>query len=382
MIRAVLLGSGHVGTYLAAGLERIKEGVIDMHGIPLARYRLPIKVDDIVIVSAYDVDQNKISKSLYDVALDVFGRNCDLPTALKEIQVRKGICVNSVKYRSIKALCLEEGRSVKEAVEELVSEWMRLKPDVIINVITAEGGKVYESFEEAYPTILNKESPASHIYAYATAQYAKESGEKVTFINATPAPVASNPGLIEIFKESGAIAFGDDAATGLTPLISDLLEHIAQRNMFVKYIAQFINDGVNHSSTPTKPEENWVKGFVRSNLITDILGYDVPYHTRHVGYLQPLGDKRYAAMRMEWIGFNGFRGSLSISTLMNESATLAGMLLDLIRLSKIAMDRGLSGTVYEVNAFFMRRPGPGGVKNVAKILAFIQLLNWLGLRQD
>lgn len=49
----------------------------------------------------------------------------------------------------------------------------------------------------------------------------------------------------------------------------------------------------------------------------------------------------------------------------------------MIRLSKIALDHGFSGTVYEINAFYMKKPGPVGAKAISKITAYNNLLQWL-----
>ena len=62
---------------------------------------------------------------------------------------------------------------------------------------------------------------------------------------------------------------------------------------------------------------------------------------------------------------------------INDSPALAGYIVDLVRLSKLALDRGYSGTIYEINAFFMKKPGPPSARNVAKIVAYYNLFNFL-----
>ena len=41
------------------------------------------------------------------------------------------------------------------------------------------------------------------------------------------------------------------------------------------------------------------------------------------------------------------------------------------------LSKGLKGTVYEVNAFFMKKPGPPGSKNIARILAYQRMISKL-----
>ncbi len=379
MVRAILLGSGYVGTYLAVGLERIKKGAVAKYGIPLSKYDLPYRVEDIEIVAAYDVDLEKVGKSLYDLGRNIFGEDYDVPETLKKVVVREGINLGSTQGLPFRTTGLEKKYPLKEAIDKLIEEWINLKPDVIVNVITTEEGTAYSSKDEAVDKILRGDAPATHVYAYAAAEYAKRTGRGVTFVNAIPTPVANNPGLLQLFEESGAVVFGDDGATGATPLTADLLEHMAERNRFVEFVVQFNIGGNTDFLALTDPGRNKMKETTKSSMVKDILGYDAPHYIRPTGYLEPLGDKKYVAMHMEWISFNGFRDSLFISARINDSPALAGMLVDLIRLGKIAVDKKLSGTVYEVNAFFMKKPGPLNSKNIAKTHAYRQLLHWLGL---
>jgi len=175
--------------------------------------------------------------------------------------------------------------------------------------------------------------------------------------------------------------FGDDGATGATPLTADLLEHLAERNRFVEFIVQFNIGGNTDFLALTVPERNKMKEFTKSSIVKDILGYDAPHYIKPTGYLEPLGDKKFVAMHIEYLSFNGFRDSIFINARINDSPALAGMLVDLARLGKIALDRGVKGTLYEVNAFFMKKPGPADARNVSKIVAFAGLMKWLGLRR-
>ncbi|MCD6324583.1 MAG: myo-inositol-1-phosphate synthase, partial [Desulfurococcales archaeon] len=361
------------------GLERIKKGAVEKYGIPLAKYDLPYRVEDIEIVAAYDVDEAKVGKTLYDLGKEIFGEDYDVPETLKKVEVRRGLHLNSTEGLPFNAKGIEDLKGIEEGIEEIVSEWMDLKPDVIVNVITTEKGDTYTTKDEALQAILSGRAPATHAYAYATAEYVRRSGKKAAFVNAIPTPVANNPGLLKLFEESGAIVFGDDGATGATPLTSDLLEHMAERNRHVLFVVQFNIGGNTDFLALTQPERNKMKETTKSSMVEDILGYDAPHYIKPTGYLESLGDKKYVAMHMELLSLNGFRDSLFVSARINDSPALAGMLVDLIRLGKIAADKGLSGTVYEVNTFFMKKPGPLGSKNIAKSHAYKELLRWLGL---
>ncbi|MEM2137430.1 MAG: myo-inositol-1-phosphate synthase, partial [Candidatus Methanomethylicia archaeon] len=127
----------------------------------------------------------------------------------------------------------------------------------------------------------------------------------------------------------------------------------------------------------TLPEKNLMKEITKSSIVKDILGYEAPHYIKPTGYLEPLGDKKFVSMYMEYRTFNDLKDEIYINVRMNDSPALAGLLIDLVRLGKICIERGLKGTIYQVNSFYMKKPGPPGSKSIAKILAFQKLKEWL-----
>jgi myo-inositol-1-phosphate synthase len=377
MIKTIVLGAGFVASHLLVGLENIRNNIVEKHGIPLGEYPLPYDVNDISVEGVYDVDDSKVGKTMYDIARSVLGGEAVIPQSLENITIERGVHRGSLEGMDIKAKGLEDDIGIEGSIKRLADEWERIKPDVIVNTITTEYGEIYPDAKTAADKILGGEAPATHVYAYAALEYAKKYGEKVSFVNAIPTPVANNPGLLEMFEESGSIALGDDGATGATPLTSDLLSHLSNRNRFVKFIAQFNIGGNTDFLALTLPDKNEMKEYTKTSMIKDILGYEPPHYIKPTGYLEPLGDKKYVAMHIEYKSFNGYEDSLFISARINDSPALAGMLVDLIRLGKLALDRRKAGTIYEINSFYMKRPGPLHSKNIAKTYAYEKLLEWI-----
>ncbi|MEM2074548.1 MAG: myo-inositol-1-phosphate synthase [Zestosphaera sp.] len=373
-IRAVLLGSGYVAAHLATGLTRLKKGLIKPYGIPLAKHKLPYNVEDIEIVGVYDVDNSKVGKTLYDVAREVMEDEYPVPEELKTVVVRRGLRRNSTDGLDVEAQGLDDIMGYANGVRTLLEEWMDLGPDVIVNIISTEYGEEYDDETTALKRLEAGDVPATHSYAYVTALYAKRRGG-TAFVNVIPTPVANNPGLLKILEDSGVTVFGDDGATGATPLTADLIEHLAQRNRLVEFIVQFNIGGNTDFYALTREDRNHMKELTKSSMVKDILGYEVPTYIKPTGYLEPLGDKKYVAMHIEYLSFNDFRDSIYVNARINDSPALAGILCDLIRLGKISVDRGWRGTVYEVNAFYMKRPGPRGAPNICKTRAYYELLN-------
>lgn len=369
-----------VASHFVIGVERLKSGEIKPFGVPLAKYDLPYKPEDIEVVASYDVDVNKVGKTVYEVAKELVGKELPVPFTLKDIEVREGIHLGSLKGLPFKSRGLDDRMSVYDAITRIVDEWKSLNVDVVVNVITTEPAKPFNEVSMLEHAIHYRKGSlsATQAYAYAVALYSKEY-RKTAFVNAIPVPIANDKAFIDLYDKVGAIVFGDDGATGATPLTADLLEHMAERNRIVKYIVQFNIGGNTDFLALDIPERNIMKETTKSTIVEDILGYDTPHYIKPTGYLEPIGDKKYVAMHLEYMTFNNLKDEIYINARINDSPALAGLLVDLVRLGKIALDRGFSGTVYEVNAFYMKNPGPYNAKSISKIVAYYKLLQWLGL---
>ena len=382
MIKVLILGQGMVANHFAVGLERIKSGELEPYGVPLANYSLKYSINDIEIVASYDVDLSKIGKSIYEIASKYLD-NIPIPNTLRDIIVRKGVHLGSLRGLPIEVAALDnDNMSLNDIKEYLIDEWEEVKPDVIVNIINTEHCRPFKSLEELNEAVESNKMDrfsASQFYAYTACEYAKRNNN-IAFINVVPTPLANDDVFIKLFESANSVVFGDDGATGATPLTADLLAHLHSRNRRIKSIVQFNIGGNLDFLSLTIPERNIMKETTKSSIVQDILGYDVPCFIKPTGYLEPLGDKKFVSMHIEYINFNGLTDEMFINYRINDSPSLAGLLVDLVRLGKIALERGLVGTVYEINAFYMKKPGPPNAKSIPKIIAFENLLKFLGLK--
>ncbi|MDI3502084.1 MAG: myo-inositol-phosphate synthase [Archaeoglobi archaeon] len=378
MVKVVILGQGYAGSIFAIGVERIKNGEIEPYGVPLGD-ELEEKIREIEIVGSYDIDEEKIGKSVYEVSKNYW--EGEIPESLKEIEIRKGVHLGSVRCLPIRARGLEEEMSLRDAVSRLVDEWKEMGAEAIVNVCTTEKATPFASREEMERALEEGRTErfcATQIYAYAASEYSKEVGGSA-FINMIPALIANDPVYVELAKERELVIFGDDGATGATPLTADLLTHMRQRNRKVLSVAQFNIGGNMDFLALTDEEKNKCKELTKSSIVEDILGYDAPHFIKPTGYLEPLGDKKFISLHMEVVSFNGAVDEFVVNGRINDSPALAGLLVDLVRLSRIAVSRKEFGTVYDVNAFYMKNPGPKEAKNIPRIMAYEKMRRWAGL---
>jgi len=372
MVRVLILGLGMVGTTFSVGLERIKEGEIKPYGVPLANVDLGITINDIEIVGAIDIDERKVNSSIYDVAKRIYNMD-NVPVTLKDIKVYPGLGGEFVK--DLFPIYQADGDH-KDTMDLVYKVFEELKPDVIVDVTTTQEGKIYNTWEEYEKDVLAGKAAPSQVYAYLALRYAEET-RPVAYVNLIPTPVANNPVIVSAAERVNALVLGDDGATGATPLTADILEHLRERNRKVYSIAQFNIGGNTDFLALTDESRNKAKKETKSSVVKDILGYEAPNYIRPTGYLEPLGDKKFVAMHIMYESFNGVIDEIIVNMRINDSPALAGYIVDLARLAKLALDAGITGTIYEINAFFMKRPAPLGSKNIARILAYQRLIEFI-----
>lgn len=363
-----MLGQGCAATIFAWGLARIKRGLIEPWGVPLAGVDFGVPIESLEVVASVDVDEGKVGKTLYEVAMS-YGLRPE--PELKDVVVSPGLKLRSTPS-FIKTAALDDWRSLDDAVarfEELLDD---AKPNVVFDATTTACTRPLYEWREVEEGALRGELPHPQTYAYLVL---KRGG--AAHVNLQPAHVACSPAFVKHALESGSLVLGDDCATGATPLTIDIAEHLAERNRRVLSIAQFNIGGNTDFLSLTEPERNLAKEETKSGFLSDVLGYDPPHYIKPTGYLEPLGDKKFVAMHVQWISFGGFIDELIVNLRINDSPALAGYMIDLARLAYASLRAGVHGTIPEVNSFYMKRPGPLGLKHRSKILAYQDLLRYV-----
>ena len=362
-MRVAIFGQGYVASILAVGLQRIKNGEIGYVGIPLADC-IPAKVEDIELTTAFDIDVSKVGRRLSEVVRAYWHDGIKF-----ENDYRVKLGYEDLRGRDV-AVDLEE------IVGRLVDEYRQEDADIFVNLITTEKAEPFEDVQALKRAIkenaVDRVSPAQ-LYFYSVAEYERPSA----FINCIPSPIANDPACVELARRSKTVVFGDDGASGATPLTADLLAHLQQRGRRVLCISQFNIGGNTDFLSLLEPERNASKETTKSSIVYDILGYDAPHFIKPTGYLKPLGDKKFVAMHIPYISFNGAEDELIINARINDSPALAGLIVDLIRLAKLAIERGEFGTVYPINAFYMKMPGPREARAIPKVFAFELVKGWV-----
>jgi myo-inositol-1-phosphate synthase len=101
------------------------------------------------------------------------------------------------------------------------------------------------------------------------------------------------------------------------------------------------------------------KKISKTNAVTSQLDYTLPESDVHVGpsdYVPWLSDRKWCYIRMEGRTFGDVPLNLELKLEVWDSPNSAGVVIDAVRCAKLALDRGIGGTLIGPSAYFMKSP--------------------------
>ncbi|MEX2102833.1 MAG: hypothetical protein WD805_02625, partial [Gaiellaceae bacterium] len=101
------------------------------------------------------------------------------------------------------------------------------------------------------------------------------------------------------------------------------------------------------------------KKISKTNAVTSMLDYDLGEGNVHVGpsdYVPWLTDRKWAYIRMEGSSFGDAPLNIELKLEVWDSPNSAGIVIDAVRLAKLALNNGLSGALEGPSAYLMKSP--------------------------
>lgn len=333
-IKVVVIGVGNCASSLAQGIEYYTHNSVlfglmhkDVGGYSPA---------DIKIVGAIDVDGRKVGKELSAALLSE--PNCtkifaDIPQT--NVKVVKGAVLDGVAPHM-------KGRFV---VDETQPE-----EDIVAYLKSTEA-----DFAVCYLPVGSDE--AAKFYADA----AIKAG--VGFINAIPVFICSTPEWDSKFAEAGLVCAGDDIKSqfGATYLNRLLVEHMIERGFAIDDLYQ-LNVGGNTDFENMIDESRLSSKRVSKTsavrtVFDDFEMSNVP--ALRIGpsdYIPHLKDTKVCYINVRGRQFGDVPFELELKLTVNDSPNSAGVMIDVIRMLKVAKDRGRKGTVQEISSYGFKHP--------------------------
>jgi myo-inositol-1-phosphate synthase len=101
------------------------------------------------------------------------------------------------------------------------------------------------------------------------------------------------------------------------------------------------------------------KKISKTNAVTSIMGHELPPEDVYIGpsdYVPWLTDRKWAHIRIEGQAFGDVPLNMELKLEVWDSPNSAGIVIDAVRLSKLALNNGIAGSLVEPSSYLMKSP--------------------------
>jgi myo-inositol-1-phosphate synthase len=163
------------------------------------------------------------------------------------------------------------------------------------------------------------------------------------------------------FEQAGLPIIGDDikSQVGATITHRVLTSLFRDRGVKVDKTMQLNVGGNSDFLNMLERERLESKKISKTNAVTSMLDYDLGEKNIHVGpsdYVPWLTDRKWAYIRMEGSSFGDVPLNVELKLEVWDSPNSAGIVIDAVRLAKLAKNNGLAGALEGPSAYLMKSP--------------------------
>lgn len=340
-IRCAVVGVGNCFAGLVQGIEYYRqhpeaEVIGVMHPV-IADY----SIHDLEFVAAFDVGENKIGKAINEAIYEYPNMVDWIPK--NKMAKSKGIVYESPVLDGVgiwvenRIKPIESKKTVEEIKREILKILKETKTEVLISYLPVGSEKATKFW----------------------AQICLDA--KVAFVNCMPSFIASDPEWAEKFKKAGIPIVGDDikGQVGATIVHRTLARLCDDRGTKIDKTYQ-INTGGNTDFLNMKEQERLQsKKISKTESVQSQLRQRLPDDKIYVGpsdFIPFLGNTKLMFMRIEGRMWANMPYNMEVRLEVDDKANSAGIVIDAIRLAKIALERKLGGPIEAASAYLMKHP--------------------------
>ena len=333
-IRVAIVGVGNCASALVQGVEYYKnarenETVPGLMHVNFGGYH----VRDVKFVAAFEVDKRKIGK---DLAEAIFAKpNC------------------CAKFADVPPLGVKVSPGpILDGVAEHMREPFNVYSEKEVNPVD-----VVEVLKEARAEILLNYLPVGSYHATRFyAQAALDAG--CAFVNCIPEFIASDKVWSKKFEERGLPLAGDDVKSqlGATILHRSLVKLCVDRGVIVDETYQLNLGGNTDFLNMTVEERLKTKRVSKTEAVTSLVPYDLPTRIGPSDYVPFLGDKKICYITLRGRKFGNLPVTISAKLEVEDSPNSAGVVIDVIRAVKLALDRKIAGPLISISSYAFKHP--------------------------
>jgi myo-inositol-1-phosphate synthase len=333
-VRVALVGVGNCANSLLQGVEYYKDAPDDefvpglMH-VNLGGYH----VSDIEFTAAFDVTTDKVGKDLADAIWahpnDTI-KFADVPQT--GIKVSRGMTHDGLGKYISQVVTKAEGETA-----DVVGILRDTKTDVVVNYLPVGSEAATKWYTEQ---VL-------------------EAG--CAMVNCMPVFIAREAYWQRRFEEKGLPIIGDDikSQVGATITHRVLTSLFRERGVRLDKTMQLNVGGNSDFLNMLERERLESKKISKTNAVTSMLDYDLGDKNVHVGpsdYVPWLTDRKWAYIRMEGSSFGDVPLNIELKLEVWDSPNSAGIVIDAVRLAKLALNNGVAGALEGPSSYLMKSP--------------------------
>jgi myo-inositol-1-phosphate synthase len=333
-VRVAIIGVGNCANSLVQGVEYYKDAdpnefVPGLMHVDLGGYH----VRDIEFTAAFDVTTAKVGKDLAEAIWahpnDTF-RFADVSKT--GVKVSRGMTHDGL------------GKYISEVVDKAPGD-----TDDVVGILKETGTDVVVN----YLPVGSEEATKWYTEQILNAGCA--------MVNCMPVFIAKGGYFGKQFEQRGLPIIGDDikSQVGATITHRVLTSLFRERGVRLDRTMQLNVGGNSDFRNMLERERLESKKISKTNAVTSMLEYDMGAENVHVGpsdYVPWLTDRKWAYIRMEGSSFGGAPLNVELKLEVWDSPNSAGIVIDAVRLAKLALNNRVAGALEGPSAYLMKSP--------------------------
>jgi myo-inositol-1-phosphate synthase len=333
-VRVAIVGVGNCANSLVQGVTYYAdadpaEDVPGLMHVDLGGYH----VRDVEFVAAFDIDAEKVGKDLGEAIWS--GQNdtikfADVPEL--GVPVHRGMTHDGLgKYLK------EKITKAPGQTDDVVGILQDTKADVLV----------------CYLPVGSEQATKWYV------EQALQAG--VGFVNCLPVFIAREDYWDGRFREHGLPIIGDDikSQVGATIVHRQLARLFHDRGVRLERTSQLNVGGNMDFYNMLERERLASKKESKTNAVTSIMGHELPADDVHVGpsdYVAWLTDRKWAHIRLEGKAFGDVPLTAELKLEVWDSPNSAGIVIDAVRIAKLALNNGIEGQLDGPSSYLMKSP--------------------------
>jgi len=333
-VRVAIIGVGNCASSLVQGIEYYKDAPDDAQVPGLMHVRLGgYHISDIEFTCGIDIDVNKVRKDLSEAIFTKPNNTYKFSDVPKlNVPVYRGMTHDGLgKYLS------QIIQKAPGPTDDIVAILKDTRTDVVVS----------------YLPVGSEEATKWYVEQILKAGCA--------FVNCIPVFIARERYWQGRFEEANLPMIGDDikSQVGATITHRVLTRLFEDRGVRLDRTYQLNFGGNTDFFNMLERERLESKKISKTNAVTSQLSRELPADDVHVGpsdYVPWLTDRKWCYIRMEGTTFGDVPLNAELKLEVWDSPNSAGVVIDAVRCAKLALERGMKGSLIAPSAYFMKSP--------------------------